>query len=116
MTGGVAVFVVSGDPKADTNFGELIAASNLRLAVYDSPVSLLEKFDPDLAACVVFDLRWPWKCRGCNGASRGVRLCQIESFVVFVSGPREESLRSESVRLDLVGQNVGPLEVWPAPP
>jgi len=35
---------------------------------------------------------------------------------VFVSGPREESLRSQAVRADLVAQNVGPLEAWSDPP
>jgi FixJ family two-component response regulator len=115
MTGAVTVFVVSGDPKADIRFGELAAAANLRLALFDSPASLLKEFDPDLAACLVLDLRWPWKRNGGNGASSGLRLC-IESSVVFVTGPREESLRSQAVHADLVAQNLGPVDGWSGPP
>ena len=116
MSGGATVFVVSGDPKADIRFGELLATSNLRLAVYDSPASLLEEFDPDLVACLVLDLRWPWKGDGANGSSDGLRLCQIESSIVFVSGPRDESLGGDAVRSDLGGQNPGPLEACSDPP
>jgi two-component system response regulator FixJ len=104
----VTIFVVSGDPKAETRFGELLGASNLRTAIYDSPASLLEDYEADAGACVVLDLRWPWRRDGNGGAAGGLRLCQIESPVVFVSGPRDESLRSPAVRTDLMG-NVVPI-------
>jgi FixJ family two-component response regulator len=78
------VFVVDDDASVLRSLKRLLVAAGLNVAAFDSPQAFLERYDPDLAGCLVLDVAMP----GLNGMELQQTLAARGSVlpIIFLTG------------------------------
>ncbi len=80
----ITVFIVDDDPAVSKSLSRLLRSAHLPVAAFSSPHEFLERYDPNLAGCLVLDVAMP----GLNGLElqRALIARGHEPPIIFLTG------------------------------